>query len=68
MNGQEDHIRRLRKSNERLRAVIRSVLEPRNAFDDGFCRWCWKLGGEHNEGCWTLWAEKVLKETGGLDG
>lgn len=60
----ERTIRHLRHSVSRLRAVLRSGLDGKNAYDEDFCRWCWRLDGTHHPGCWIDRAEKVMKETG----
>jgi len=67
-DDEPDEIRRLRHKVARLRNVLVWALDNRNAYDNDFCRWCWKLGGQHNPGCWVERAEKVLKETGEWSG
>lgn len=61
----ENHIRSLRYNVRRLRSVLKAALEDKNAYDERFCRWCWKLDGAHAPGCWIQLAENALKETGG---
>lgn len=66
MNGEEaeETIRRLRVKVFKLREVLSSALSGKNLYDEGYCRYCWHLDGEHNPGCWADRAERVLKETG----
>ena len=47
----------------RLRSILADALSNKNAYDDGFCRWCWMLGGNHHRGCWVERAEAVMKDT-----
>jgi hypothetical protein len=49
----------LLRKNQKLRGIIRAMLKE--SFDDGFCRWCWRLSG-HHPGCWVLVAQEAVKD------
>lgn len=62
MDEKEHRIRVLESRIRRLRSILCDALSNKNAYDEGFCRWCWKIDG-HHPGCWVERAEALLKDT-----